>query len=179
MGPGFSAHGSRAVACLWSGGSRRRKTVRCRRTVTSEDMDAVRLVGLRDRSLSVEECLDAVRAPAAGGQAVFVGTVRDTDGGRPVVRLDYEAHPSAAARLGEVAQRVATREPGCRLAALHRTGELAVGEVAIIVAVSSPHRGEAFSLCRRAVDDIKRQVPIWKRQVFADGTAEWVGCACE
>jgi molybdopterin synthase catalytic subunit len=139
-------------------------------------MDAVRLVALRARSLSVDECLDAVRAPGAGGNAVFVGTVRDNDGGRPVVRLCYEAHPSAAARLREVAERVAGHEPRCRLAALHRTGELAVGELAMIVAVSSPHRGEAFSICRRLVDDIKRDVPIWKRQVFADGTAEWVGC---
>ena len=142
-------------------------------------MDTVRLVGLRDRALSVDECLNAVRAPAAGGNAVFLGTVRDTDADRPVVRLCYEAHPSAAAVLREVAERIAGQEPGCRIAALHRTGELAVGEVALIVAVSTAHRGGAFSLCRRAVDDIKREVPIWKRQEFTDGTAEWVGCVGE
>ncbi|MGZ4617618.1 MAG: molybdenum cofactor biosynthesis protein MoaE [Frankiaceae bacterium] len=144
----------------------------------SDDMDAVGLVALRERSLSLDECLDAVRRPGAGGNALFLGTVRDNDAGRPVVRLCYEAHPTAAALLREVAERVAGQGPGCRLAALHRTGELAVGEMAMIVAVSSPHRGEAFSVCRRLVDDIKRDVPIWKRQVFADGTAEWVGSGC-
>ncbi len=136
----------------------------------------VRLLDIRDRVLSVDEVLAAVSDPAAGGTAVFVGVVRDEDGGRPVTELDYTAHPGALAVLGEVAEKVAADPPVLALAAVHRTGRLAVGDLAVVVAVACAHRAEAFAACRMLIDDIKTQVPIWKHQRFADGTEEWVGC---
>jgi len=139
--------------------------------------DVVRLLALRETALSVDEVLDAVRADAAGGTDLFVGTVRAADGGRPVTELEYSAHPSAEGVLREVAERVAKDFPVIALAAVHRTGLLAIGDRAVVVAVACPHRAEAFAACRRLIDDLKAQVPIWKRQVYADGGEEWVGCA--
>lgn len=140
----------------------------------------IRLLALRDTPLSVDEVLAAVGDPAAGGTALFVGTVRDHDDeGRdeaaPVTSLAYTAHPTAEAELRRVAERVAADFPVRALAAVHRVGELAVGEVAVVVAVACAHRAEAFAACRRLIDDLKAQVPIWKQQTFADGSREWVG----
>jgi len=140
--------------------------------------DPIRLLALRDTPLSLDEVHGAVGDASAGGTAVFVGTVRDHDGGRSGVRLlEYTAHPTAEQELRRVAEKVVADHPVTALAAVHRTGPLAVGDAAVIVAVSSPHRGEAFEACRRLIDDLKHEVPIWKHQVFADGTEEWVG-AC-
>jgi molybdopterin synthase catalytic subunit len=136
---------------------------------------AVRLLGIRDAPLSVDEALAAVADPAAGGVAVFVGAVRDEDEGRTVTSLDYAAHPGALAALRAVAERVAADYPACGVAAVHRVGRLAVGDLAVVVAVSCPHRAEAFEAARRLIDELKAQVPIWKRQTFADGEAAWVG----
>ncbi|WP_078901554.1 molybdenum cofactor biosynthesis protein MoaE [Actinacidiphila yeochonensis] len=138
---------------------------------------AVRLLAVRDTPLSVDEVLAAVGDPAAGGTALFVGTVRDHDGrpGASVTRLTYTAHPSAEAQLLRVAEKVAADFPVCALAAVHRVGDLAVGDLAVVVAVACPHRAEAFEASRRLIDDLKREVPIWKHQVFDDGTEEWVG----
>lgn len=135
----------------------------------------VRLIGIRDEPLSVDEVLAAVSEPAAGGICVFVGTVRESDHGRDVAALDYEAHPTVAETLRSVAEKVAADAPVCAVAAVHRVGSLAIGDLAVVVAVSAPHRGEAFDTCRRLIDDLKREIPIWKHQVFADGGAEWVG----
>lgn len=137
--------------------------------------DVIRLLALRDTPLSVDEVLGAVSDPAAGGIALFVGTVRDHDGGRSVIRLGYSAHPSAEAVLGEVAGKVASDFPVVALAAVHRIGDLAIGDLAVVVAVACPHRAEAFAACRRLIDDLKGSVPIWKHQRFSDGTDEWVG----
>ena len=135
------------------------------------------LVGLRDVPLSVDECLTAVRRAAAGAVVVFTGDVRDEDHGRPVVELEYTAHPSAADDLAAAAHRVCAAHPDVTaVAAVHRVGRLSVGDVAVVVAVSAPHRGEAFAAARALIDDLKATVPIWKRQVFADGGVEWVGC---
>ncbi|MDQ1585238.1 MAG: molybdopterin synthase catalytic subunit [Actinomycetota bacterium] len=136
---------------------------------------AIRLLGVRDHALSVDEVLAAVADGAAGGTTVFVGTVRDSDEGRPVTSLGYSAHPSVENVLREVAERVAAAHPVIALAAVHRVGDLAVGDIAVVVAVSSAHRGEAFTACRALIDDLKSQVPIWKHQSFADGSDEWVG----
>ncbi len=137
-----------------------------------------RLLDVRDTSLSVDECLDAVRRPAAGGIAIFVGVVRDHDDDRAVVELEYAAHPGAIDALGVVADRVVAAHPAVvALAAVHRVGVLAVGDLAVVVAVSCPHRGEAFAAARDLIDTLKTQVPIWKRQVYADGAIEWVHCA--
>jgi molybdopterin synthase catalytic subunit len=157
---------------------------------------------LRAEPLSVDECLAAVTVPEAGGTALFIGTVRDHDGGRSVVELEYLAHPLAARELAAVAHAVASAAPGDSphdgreqhahehhgdphgprlgvraVAVLHRTGRLAIGDVAVVCAVSAAHRAEAFAACRRLIDETKSRVPIWKRQLFTDGTSEWVG-AC-
>jgi molybdopterin synthase catalytic subunit len=137
--------------------------------------DVIRLVDLRDTALSVEEVRGAVADPAAGGEAVFVGAVRDHDEGRGVVRLGYSAHPTALDQLWEVAQRVVAAHPVIGLAAVHRVGDLEVGDLAVVVAVSCAHRGDAFEACRALIDDLKSTVPIWKHQHFRDGTEEWVG----
>lgn len=136
----------------------------------------MRLLAVRSEPLSVDEAFAAVHGPAYGGVAVFVGTVRDHDGGRHVDRLTYTAHPSAGERLAEVCAAVAAAYPQVRLAALHRVGELAVGELAVVVAAACPHRAEAFAAARRLIDEVKSGVPIWKQQAFADGSQEWVGC---
>ena len=135
----------------------------------------IRLVDIRDRALSVEEVRAAVADATAGGEAVFVGAVRDHDDGRAVERLGYTAHPSALEVLREVAERVAAKHPVIGLAAVHRVGDLRVGDLAVVVAVSCAHRGDAFEACRALIDDLKESVPIWKHQVFRDGTQEWVG----
>jgi molybdopterin synthase catalytic subunit len=135
----------------------------------------VRLVAIRETTLSVDEVLAAVADPAAGGVAVFVGTVRAEDGGRGVTGLDYSAHPGALDEMRAVAEGVAERYPACGVAAVHRVGDLAIGDLAVVVAVSCPHRGEAFDAARRLIDDLKARVPIWKHQTFTDGTATWVG----
>ncbi|MEU6999370.1 molybdenum cofactor biosynthesis protein MoaE [Nonomuraea sp. NPDC046570] len=141
-------------------------------------MDVIRLLGIRDTSLSVEEVLAAVGDHAAGGTTLFVGTVREQDQGKAVTRLAYSAHPSAADELRAVAEKVAAEYPITALAAVHRVGELALGEIAVIVAVAGPHRGEAFEASRKLIDTLKAEVPIWKHQEFADGSTEWVG-ACD
>jgi molybdopterin synthase catalytic subunit len=136
---------------------------------------AVRLLALRDLPIDVAEVLDAVADPAAGGVVSFTGVVRDEDGGRAVVELEYEAHPGAASALRAVAERVAAEVDVIAVAAVHRTGLLAVGDVAVVVAASAAHRGKAFEGAQRLIDDLKREVPIWKRQVFQSGDQEWVG----
>jgi molybdopterin synthase catalytic subunit len=138
------------------------------------DSDPVRLVELRAGALSVDEVLAAVSGPGIGGTAVFVGTVRDHDGGRGVTGLEYTAHPSAGEQMRAVAERAVAGSSGVRVAAVHRVGELAVGDTAVIVAAGAPHRAEAFEVGRRLIDDLKHEVPIWKHQRFQDGSQEWV-----
>lgn len=140
--------------------------------------DAVRLLGLRDTPIDVAEVLAAVEDPRAGGVVSFTGAVRDHDGGRGVTELEYEAHPGAAAELERVARAVVERCDVLAVAAVHRTGLLAVGEVAVVVAASAVHRAEAFEAARALIDDLKEAVPIWKRQVFEGGDEEWVGTRC-
>jgi molybdopterin synthase catalytic subunit len=140
-------------------------------------VDTIRLAELRDSPLSVDEVLGAVSDPAAGGVAVFVGTVRDHDHGQDVTRLGYSAHPSAAAELRRVAEKVAASFSATAVAVVHRLGDLAIGDLAVVVAVSCPHRGEAFDACRALIDELKRSVPIWKHQQYAGGGSEWVNSA--
>lgn len=140
-------------------------------------MNVIRLAELRHEELSVDEALSAVKDPAAGGIALFTGVVRNHDQDRGVVRLSYSAHPSAGAELRRVAEKVAARFDVRALAAVHRLGQLDVGELAVVVAVSCAHRGEAFDACRALIDDLKATVPIWKHQQFGDGGSEWVNSA--
>jgi len=137
--------------------------------------DAIKLLEVRDTALSVDEVFAAVSDPTAGGIALFVGSVRSRDGGREVTALGYSAHPSALDELRAVAEEVAARHPVRALAAVHRVGDLAVGDLAVVVAVSCAHRGDAFAACRALIDELKSRVPIWKHQVFQDGADEWVG----
>ncbi|MBM7437493.1 molybdenum cofactor biosynthesis protein MoaE [Streptomyces sp. HB132] len=139
--------------------------------------DPIRLLDIRDTPLSVDEIFRAVGDDAAGGMALFVGTVRNHDGGQDVGALGYSCHPTAGDELRRVAEKVVAEFPVRALAAVHRVGELGVGDLAVVVAVSCAHRGEAFEACRKLIDDLKHEVPIWKHQRFSDGTEEWVG-AC-
>lgn len=137
----------------------------------------IRLLDIRDAPLSVDECRGVVADRSAGGIALFAGAVRDDDGGRSVARLAYSAHPSALDQLRQVAAEVVAATPIVALAAVHRVGELEIGDLAVVVAVSAVHRGEAFAACRQLIDRLKHEVPIWKHQTFIDGTSEWVA-AC-
>jgi molybdopterin synthase catalytic subunit len=132
-------------------------------------------VDIREAPLSTDEVLGAVADPSAGGTVLFAGAVRDEDGGRSVVRLDYTAHPRALGDLRTVAEEVAAKHPVIALAVVHRVGELQIGDLAVVLAVACAHRGEAFEAARALIDDLKETVPIWKHQVFGDGGEEWVG----
>jgi molybdopterin synthase catalytic subunit len=128
--------------------------------------------------LSMAEHEALVAAVAAGAVVSFAGVVRDHDEGKGVTALDYSAHPTAAALVAEVAADVAARVSGVRaLAVSHRVGPLAIGDVALACAVSADHRAAAFEVCATLVDEVKARIPVWKRQVFTDGTEEWVGSA--
>lgn len=117
------------------------------------------------------------QAPA-GAIVGFAGVVRDHDGGRTVLRLDYSAHPSAEQTLTEVLEEIAASAHGVRaIAASHRIGELAIGDAALVVAVAADHRGAAFATCAAVVDCVKARLPVWKHQFFADGTDQWVNSA--
>lgn len=139
------------------------------------DHDPVALVALRDVPLSVDEVLDTVRHPTCGGIALFVGVVRDHDHGDAVTALDYEAHPSAVDTMRRTCDDVLARSQAVRVAAVHRTGALRVGDLAVVVAAAAPHRGQAFDACRDLIDTLKTQTPIWKHQSLGDGSTEWVG----
>ncbi|MEP9383814.1 molybdenum cofactor biosynthesis protein MoaE [Nocardioides sp. KR10-350] len=136
---------------------------------------AVKLVDIRETPLDVAEVVAALDDDASGGLTVFVGRVRDHDHGKGVTGLDYTAHPSALDRLREVCDKVAADHGVAGLAAVHRVGSLAIGDIAVVVATASGHRGETFDASRDLIDTLKATVPIWKHQRFADGTEEWVG----
>ena len=138
-------------------------------------MSVVRLIAVRESELSLDEVRAAVADPAAGGIALFAGAVRDSDHDRGVSGLSYSAHPSAADELRRVAEVIAAKYPVIGIAAVHRVGDLAIGDLAVVLAVSCPHRAEAFDACRDLIDILKASVPIWKHQRFDDGSAEWVG----
>jgi molybdopterin synthase catalytic subunit len=140
--------------------------------------DLVRLAEIRSTPLSVDEAITAVRGPSYGGLAVFLGTVRDHDQARQVTLLEYSAHPTAEAELRRVVAEVGDRAPGVAIAAIHRIGPLAIGDIAVVVAAAAAHRDEAFVTARQLIDRLKDEVPLWKRQEFSDGTQEWVG-ACD
>ena len=130
---------------------------------------------IRAAALSLDEVVARVSHPGAGAVATFLGTVRDENDGRAVVRLDYEAYPSMAeAEMRRIGDELEAESAGVRVAVVHRTGSLAVGEAAVACAVSAPHRGEALAACRELIDRIKARVPIWKREHGPEG-AYWVG----
>ena len=123
-------------------------------------MSVVRLIAVRESELSVDEVRAAVADPAAGGIALFAGAVRDSDHDRGVSGLSYSAHPSATGELRRVAKVIAEKYPVIGIAAVHRVGDLAIGDLAVVLAVSCPHRAEAFDACRDLIDILKASVPI-------------------
>jgi molybdopterin synthase catalytic subunit len=137
----------------------------------------IRLMAIRETELSVDEVRTAISDPAAGGEVLFAGTVRDNDAGRGVTALSYTAHPSAEAELRRVAEDIVAKYDVIAVAAVHRVGDLAVGDLAVVAGVACAHRAEAFHACHALIDELKASVPIWKHQRFTDGSDEWVGSA--
>ena len=139
---------------------------------------AVLRAAVGEALLDVAEHAALVDHAAAGAVVTFAGVVRDHDGGRAVRGLEYSAHPTAGKVVAQVANEVAARAAGVRaIAVSHRIGPLGIGDVALACAVAADHRKEAFAACAELVDEVKRLLPVWKHQLFADGTDEWVGSA--
>ena len=133
------------------------------------------LTRVQSEPLSLDEAADAVADPAAGAACIFTGTVRDHSEAGDVTGLTYEAwHELAEQRLQELADDILQRWPARRVAIVHRVGELSVGETSVIVAVSAPHRADAFEACRHGIEQLKRDVPIWKKEGLVTGDAHWV-----
>ena len=123
----------------------------------------------------IDRAVAAVAHEGAGGIAVFIGAVRNHADGKAVARLDYEAHVALAEKeMRRVLEEIHATDPGTRLCAIHRIGELQVTDLAIVVAASAPHRAEAFAACREAIEQIKKRVPVWKKEWSPDGSANWV-----
>ena len=124
--------------------------------------------------LSEKDCIDVVTDDAAGGTTVFIGTVRNQTQGKKVVRLEFEAYvPMAEKEMQKIAEEVEKKWNALHVAIHHRVGVLDVGEIPVIIAVSTPHRKAAFEACQFAIDTLKETVPIWKKEFFEDG-AIWV-----
>ena len=133
------------------------------------------LVRVTSDPLSVDEALTAVADDGAGGTCVFVGTVRDHSNAGDVTGLRYEAWDELAhKRLHEIAGELFERWPVRKVAILHRTGDLAVGEASVVIACSAPHRADAFDACRHGIERLKEDVPIWKKEALVSGDAHWV-----
>ena len=137
--------------------------------------DAV--AGVTAEPIDMEALAAAVDDPSAGAVVTFCGQVRNHDDARPVVSIDYEAHPEAGNVVRKIAADVAAGSGACKIAVLHRTGGLRVGEIALGAAVSASHRKEALRVLEAVIEQVKLRLPIWKRQEFADGSAEWTGQA--
>lgn len=137
---------------------------------------SVRIAEITDQPIDVAAHAAAVRSATAGADVLFFGVVRDHDHGRSVTELEYTFHPSAAQVIAEVAAEVAADDTVIEVAVSHRVGELKIGDLALVAAVSAAHRKQAFDACERLVEEVKARLPIWKRQVFDDGTDEWVNC---
>lgn len=132
-------------------------------------------IDLRTTPIDAAEVIAKVAGPSAGGIDVFLGVVRDRNDGKEVTKLEYQAYaPMAVAEMRRIAEAVEAEFAGVKVAVAHRVGTLFVGDVAVVCAASAVHRGEAFSACRRLIDEIKHRVPIWKREHGPDG-AHWVG----
>jgi molybdopterin synthase catalytic subunit len=128
-----------------------------------------------DKPIDLQELVRLVSDPGAGAIATFIGTTRNNNEGRKVIALDYEAYPEMAekelARIGEDASK---KWQICRMAIVHRLGPVQIGDASVVIAVSSAHREAAFAACRFAIEEIKRTVPIWKKEVFEGGEV-WIG----
>ena len=133
------------------------------------------MIRLTHDPIDYQALTESVRRPDCGAVILFLGTVRDLTDGKVTVALDYEAYPGMAEKkMAEIEADTRTRWSVGDLAMIHRLGHLEVGDVSVAVAVSCPHRGEAFAAGRHAIDRLKELVPIWKKENWADGTTEWV-----
>lgn len=136
----------------------------------------VRLASISESPLDLYAHLEAVADSSAGAETTFVGRVRDhdPDAATAVVALEYSSHPDAEATLRRIADD-AIAQTGAFVAVSHRVGRLSVGDAAVVIAVASSHRAEAFEVCRKVIESIKTDLPVWKRQVESDGTTAWKG----
>jgi len=132
---------------------------------------------ITDSPISAKELSKALKSDIAGAVVLFSGDVRDNDGDRAVKTLTYEIHPSAPQVIDELAGRVAAKHEILGMAVAHRFGEIAIGESAFVAVVTAKHRAPAFAACQEIVDLVKDELPIWKHQVFVDGSSEWVNSA--
>ena len=129
---------------------------------------------LTNSPLDVQRCIAFVTNDASGGIDVFIGTVRNSTKSKPVLRLEFEAYePMAIAEMEKIAEQAIQKFKVQKIALHHRTGTLQIGEVAVVIAVSAPHRAAAFDACRYCIDTLKETVPIWKKEIFEDGEV-WV-----
>ena len=130
---------------------------------------------LSEEPLSLDAAVGEVRSDEAGAIATFVGTTRVRSRGRTVARLEYEAYAGMAEKvMGEIAAALKRRHDVCEIAIHHRTGVVEIGDPSVVIAVSAPHRQDALAACREAIDTLKEQVPLWKKEVYEDGE-EWIG----
>ena len=131
-------------------------------------------INISERPLVVQEVIELVENPSAGAIDVFIGTVRNNTAARSVLRLEFESYDSMAIKeMNKIAERAKEKWPVIKMAIHHRKGILEIGEIAVIIAVSTPHRKDAFEACQFAIDTLKQTVPIWKKEVFEDGE-HWV-----
>lgn len=138
---------------------------------------AVRVARVTSDVISLDQLRTAVQDHTAGAVVTFCGDVRSMDHEREVASLTYEGHPNAERVLAEVADEIAAKYPVIAIAVAHRVGPIPIGESALVAVVSAQHRGEAFEACTELVEQVKGRLPVWKHQVFTDGTEEWVNCA--
>jgi molybdopterin synthase catalytic subunit len=139
-------------------------------------MDAISHCFLTAAVLDPAALEASLKDPSCGAVAVFIGRVRQEQEGRPVLRLDYEAHETLALKeLFSVAQDARRRWSLGPLVLAHRVGRLEIGDVAVVTAVAGPHRDEAFAACRFLIDEVKARVPVWKHEFYADSTEAWIG----
>jgi molybdopterin synthase catalytic subunit len=132
------------------------------------------MIAITDQPIQTAAVEAAVARPEAGAILTFSGVTRDNFGGRPVTGLSYEAYePMALSVMTEICEEAAARWPGTRVAMVHRIGALAVGEVSVVIAVSTPHRADSYAASRFAIDALKERVPIWKKEHYADGGDAW------
>lgn len=130
---------------------------------------------LTEEPIRLDPLLDQVRAPDRGGIAIFLGLVRDHHQGRSVLGLDYSAYgPMAEQVTAEIVKEAESRESRVSVVVQHRVGALAIGDTAVAVVAAAAHRGEAFDACRYVIEELKKRVPVWKRELYVDGAVEWV-----
>ena len=133
------------------------------------------MILLTTEPIDIAAITEAVRSPHAGAVCVFFGTVRDLTGNQSTAFLNYEAYaPMAEEQMAAIAQEICQRWPILGLRMIHRLGRLAVGDISVAVAVSCPHRAEAFAACQYGIDTLKDRVPIWKQDIAPDGKAAWI-----